>query len=68
MFRNKDMQVVFLKYSIPDHISRLTSPSSVITFETKAISLGVVVHAINPSPAEGETHKFLSLRPAWSTQ
>lgn len=36
--------------------------------ETKAISLGVVVHAINPSPAGEETHKFLSLRPAWSTQ
>jgi major histocompatibility complex class I len=29
---------------------------------------GVVVHTFNPSTWEAETGRFLSLRPAWSTE
>jgi major histocompatibility complex class I len=34
----------------------------------KAEWLGMVVHTFNPSTREAEAGRFLSLRPAWSTE
>jgi hypothetical protein len=36
--------------------------------ETKPLGQAVEVHAFNPSTREAEAGKFLSLRPAWSTE
>ena len=39
-----------------------------IFFFRKALMLGVVAHAFNPSTWEAEAGRFLSMRPAWSTK
>ena len=39
-----------------------------IFFFRKALMLGVVAQAFNPSTWEAEVGRFLSMRPAWSTK
>jgi major histocompatibility complex class I len=34
----------------------------------RTMQLGMVAHAFNPSTWEAEAGRFLSLRPAWSTE
>jgi hypothetical protein len=38
------------------------------TFKNDTIGRAVVAHTFNPSTLEAYTGRFLSLRPAWSTE
>jgi hypothetical protein len=42
--------------------------SKINNFKTTGLSQAVVVHAFNPSTWEAEAGRFLSSRPAWSTE
>jgi hypothetical protein len=39
-----------------------------LNYKNSGLEPGVVAHTFNPSSREAEAGRFLSLRPAWSTE
>ena len=59
-----------LVYRVSSRKARATqrNPVSKNKNKNKTTSGAVVAHAFNPSTWEAEASRFLSLRPAWSTE
>jgi hypothetical protein len=62
----KKKAYIFLRKSDPDQIKHTKQRRKI--FGIKNLSRTVVAYAFNPSTWEAEAGRFLSSRPAWSTE
>ena len=53
---------------LTNHFSTYSPANGILHNLFLLILLGMVAHALNPSPREAEALRFLSLEPAWSTE